>query len=153
MPARLALRPFRRADTPACDRIYLDARRKAFWWCAPERFRPGEFAADSAGEAITVAALGDRVAGFLSLWVPDHFIHLLFVDPALHRQGIGSLLLGEACRQLYPWAWLKCQAQNTTALNFYRSQGWRVGGGGTNDIGPWVSVSWSVAARSGGAAV
>ncbi len=145
--AGLVLRPYRAADRPACERIYVEARRKAFWWCDPGRFVTADFALDSSGEAMTVASVDGCVAGFVSLWLPDHFIHLLFVEPALHRRGIGSALLAHAMRRLSPWAWLKCQAQNETALAFYRSQGWVVGGGGTNDIGPWVAVSWNAANR------
>lgn len=141
------IRPYRPEDGRDCARIYAEARREAFYWCDPQRFQPEEFFADSTDEALHVAEVSGRVVGFLSIWTNGHFIHLLFVDPAWYRQGIGARLLDHATSLLAPWAWLKCQAQNERALAFYRSRGWSVGGGGTNEIGPWVAVSWNAGSR------
>jgi GNAT superfamily N-acetyltransferase len=143
----LLIRPYREGDARDCARIYATARRSAFSWCDPRRFQPEDFFADSVGEAIHVAVVQDRVVGLLSLWTAGHFIHLLFVDPEWYRQRIGARLLDHAMALLAPWAWLKCQAQNERALAFYRSRGWVVGGGGVNDIGPWVAVSWNAGQR------
>ena len=146
--ADLVIRPYQPHDSDACARIYVEARRDAFFWCDPARFRPRDFFADSVDEALYVAESGGAVAGFMSLWTSGHFIHLLFVDPACFRQGIGSRLLDHAVALLSPWAWLKCQQQNERALAFYRSRGWILGSTGDNEIGPWVSVSWNPAAQS-----
>lgn len=140
--ASLVLRPYRPADHDACAAIYATGRRFAFHWCDPGLFVPEDFSRDSRGEAITVAEENGRVAGLMSLWMPDHFIHLLFVDPASHGRGIGRRLLRHAEATFGDWSWLKCQAQNTRALEFYEHCGWTVGEGGTNEIGPWVAVSW-----------
>lgn len=145
-PADLVIRPFRPEDAEACARIYVDARRDAFHWCDPGRFRRQDFFADSVDEAIYVAVSGGTVAGFMSLWTSGHFIHLLFVDPLRFREGIGTRLLDHAVVLLSPWAWLKCQQQNERALAFYRSRGWTLGSTGDNEIGPWVAVSWNAAA-------
>ncbi|MHB2166793.1 N-acetyltransferase family protein [Alsobacter sp. R-9] len=138
------LRPYRPSDRAACAGIYVRARRHAFHWCPPEQFRTEDFEADSRGEVITVATLDETVVGFLSLWMPDHFIHLLFVDPPFHGRGIGRQLLEHAEVTFGDWSWLKCQAQNERALSFYRACGWSVGSGGVNELGPWVAVSWNV---------
>jgi GNAT superfamily N-acetyltransferase len=143
----LVIRPYAAGDGPACARIYAEARRDAFFWCEPGRFRPEDFYADSVDEALSVAEFDGRIVGFLSLWTAGHFIHLLFVDPRWFRHGIGSRLLDHAVALLSPWAWLKCQAQNERALAFYRSRGWVVGSGGDNEIGPWVAVSWNADGR------
>lgn len=141
------LRPFDRRDRDRCAWIYVAARRKAFHWCDPSRFRPADFDEDSDGESITVAERQGTVVGFLSLWMPDHFIHLLFVDPAWHGNGVGRQLLRHAERTFGDWSWLKCQAQNATALAFYERCGWVIGEGGVNDIGPWLAVSWRAGGR------
>lgn len=143
----IVIRPYRPDDGRDCARIYAQARRDAFYWCEPERFQPDEFFTDSVDEAIHVAESGGRIVGFMSLWTAGHFIHLLFVDPPFYRKGVGARLLDHATALLAPWAWLKCQAQNERALAFYRSRGWVVGGGGTNEIGPWVAVSWNAGGR------
>ncbi len=139
----LRLRPYLPYDRLACGAIYAAGRRRAFHWCSPELFVPADFDRDSAGEAITVAEEDGIVRGFVSLWMPDHFVHLLFVDPANHGRGIGRRLLRFVETTFGDWAWLKCQSQNETALAFYRACGWSVGGGGVNELGPWVAVSWS----------
>ncbi|MCP8941028.1 GNAT family N-acetyltransferase [Alsobacter sp. SYSU M60028] len=142
MSETLTIRPFRPADAPACARIYVEARRVAFSWCPPDMFTDDEFARDSRGEAVFVAEEAGEVRGFLSIWTPDHFIHLLFVDPAMHRRGIGAALLRHAERQFGSWGWLKCQSGNLNALAFYTRMGWTVGEGGVNELGPWRAVSW-----------
>jgi ribosomal protein S18 acetylase RimI-like enzyme len=147
----LVLRPFRPADHAACAAIYAAGRRFAFDWCDPSQFRPEDFERDSRDEQITVAEEDGQVVGLLSLWMPDHFVHLLFVHPARHGRGIGRRLLRHAEETFGDWSWLKCQAQNRRALAFYRRCGWTVGEGGTNEIGPWVAVSWHVSrSRSDG---
>jgi ribosomal protein S18 acetylase RimI-like enzyme len=144
----LLIRPYAAGDGPACAAIYAKARQDAFYWCEPSRFRPEDFYADSVDEALYVAEVSGRIVGFLSLWTVGHFIHLLFIDPRWFRHGIGTRLLDHATVLLSPWAWLKCQAQNERALAFYRSRGWVVGGGGDNEIGPWVAVSWNAGGRA-----
>jgi ribosomal protein S18 acetylase RimI-like enzyme len=146
-PDELVIRPYAAGDGPSCAQIYAEARRDAFYWCEPNRFRPEDFYADSVDESLSVAEVEGKIVGFLSLWTAGHFIHLLFVDPSRFRQGIGSRLLDHAVVRLSPWAWLKCQAQNERALAFYRSRGWVVGSGGDNEIGPWVAVSWNAEGR------
>jgi GNAT superfamily N-acetyltransferase len=139
--SKITIRPFRRRDRPACDVIYVEGRRLAFPWCPPEMFQPGDFERDSEGEEIWVAEYEGAVAAFLSVSRPEHFIHLLFVDPARHKMGIGASLLAKAREVLGAAAWLKCQTGNVGALSFYRAQGWTVVPGGSNEIGPWSYVS------------
>lgn len=150
MSAALIIRPYRPADHDSCARIYVEARRVAFAWRPPESFTPDEFARDSRGETIFVAEFAGEVRGLLSIWPPDHFIHLLFVDPAFHHRGIGAALLRHAERAFVSWGWLKCQSGNTNALAFYAHMGWKVGGGGVNELGPWQAVSWLAPGLAGG---
>jgi len=144
----LRLRSYGPGDREACAGIYVAGRRQAFHWCRPGQFVAADFARDTAGEAITVAEVEGRIRGFVSLWMPDHFVHLLFVDPAWQGHGIGRRLLHFVETTFGDWAWLKCQSQNETALAFYTACGWTVGGGGVNELGPWVAVSWTTASPS-----
>jgi GNAT superfamily N-acetyltransferase len=144
------MRPFRRRDAMACDDIYRVARRMAFSWCPPDMFARGDFQRDSAEEQTWVALAGGAVAGFLTVSPPEHFVHLLFVDPALHRNGIGTALLRHAVAVLGPATWLKCQTGNVGALSFYRAHGWTILPGGTNEIGPWSYVSVTTPAGGSG---
>ena len=149
-PAGLSIRPYRRGDLQACSGIYVEGRRFAFTWRPPSSFQTDDFERDSQGEAVYVAELDGRVAGFLSLWLPERFIHLLFVDPSLHRRGVGKALLSHALEILGPRVWLKCQQGNLNALDFYRSQGWSVTPGGSDEVGPWSYVASPAALVSPG---
>ena len=47
------------------------------------------------------------------VWMPDHFVHLLFVDPDAARAGASAAACCGFVEDTFgDWAWLKCQAQN-----------------------------------------
>lgn len=68
--------------------------------------------------------------GFASVWMPEHFIHNLFVAPERTGVGWGSALLRHCLAHIGRPARLKCVQANTRALRFYRSHGWRIVGEG-----------------------
>lgn len=79
---------------------------------------------------------GAEAVGFISLSHPEDkssptpspsTVEMLFVDPAFHRQGIGSALLDFA-RAKYPALLLDVNEQNPGALAFYQSYGFRLTG-------------------------
>jgi GNAT superfamily N-acetyltransferase len=121
----LLVRPALAADWPELAELYLRARRATFSWQDPAEFRHRDFTRDSAGEMIHLAeGTGGRILGFLSLWEPDNFIHLLFVSPDHLRKGIGRSLLADL-RQRRPGPFrLKCQTANLPATAFYQALGW-----------------------------
>lgn len=121
----MLVRPARPADQPALADLYLHSRRAAFSWREPADFRHDDFMRDSAGEVIHLAeGSGGRILGFLSLWEPENFIHLLFVSPDHFRKGIGRALLADL-RQRRPGPFrLKCQTANLPATAFYQVLGW-----------------------------
>lgn len=89
------------------------------------------------GEEIHVALKDKIIAGFISIWAPERFIHHLYVAPYYQSEGIGGALLS-LCISLYglPLS-LKCDCCNTRARDFYRKRGWVLGATGTGDYGPW----------------
>ncbi|WP_326848843.1 GNAT family N-acetyltransferase [Bacillus altitudinis] len=66
-----------------------------------------------------------KILGFISLYVPDRFIHLLFVHPDGAGQGAGDLLLKHAVEVLGTPVTLKCVSENHKALSFYQKRGWK----------------------------
>jgi GNAT superfamily N-acetyltransferase len=128
-----------RSDLEICQQIYQTARAFAFYWIDPKKFRLRDFSADIKGESIGVAEeLNCGVVGFVGIWLPDNFIHHLYVSPERHRRGIGKALLDHALAQVGRPARLKCQRQNRNACQFYRHLGWRPGETGYDSIGDWI---------------
>jgi len=120
------VRPAQPADAVRLAEIFLQARREAFDWLNPALFRLSDFDRQTAGEEVWVAeAESGELAGFISVWVPDSFIHHLFVAPRYQGQGVGQLLLNSLDAWLPRPYSLKCLVQNKKALRFYRNKGWQ----------------------------
>jgi GNAT superfamily N-acetyltransferase len=134
----LTIRPAAREDRPRLAEIFLISRRHAFTWLPPERFRLNDFRRETEGETIVVAEQGGRIAGFASIWEPDCFLHHLYVDPAMLRQGIGRALIAAVVPLCEKPLELKCQTNNRVAMAFYRRLGFVGADTGVSDMGPWL---------------
>ncbi len=62
----------------------------------------------------------DRPLGFIAQ--DDGEIHALFIHPAVHGRGIGTLLLDDVARE-FPTLQLDVNEQNPTARRFYQARG------------------------------
>ncbi|MDU5333996.1 GNAT family N-acetyltransferase [Enterococcus sp.] len=111
-------------DKPQLRHLYLESRRTTFYWADPELMHLEDFDRDTAEELVFVAESQQKLIGFISLYVPDNFIHCLFVDRNFKGQGTGHLLLKEAKQHLQLPMKLKCLSKNTPALAFYEKEGW-----------------------------
>ncbi|MEW6639038.1 MAG: GNAT family N-acetyltransferase [Pseudomonadota bacterium] len=132
------IRPAHARDSAALAEIYRDGRRQAFGWCDPATFRLDDFAADAQGEAIWLAQAADgTIAGFISVWAADDFIHMLYVREAWQRRGVGTALL----RALPGWPdrpyRLKCLVANARARRFYEAHGFVAVGRGASPEGDY----------------
>lgn len=141
MTGTCQVRPATPADLPALRELFLAARRQTFDWLPPDAFHLEDFDTQTEGERVFMAEAGDRIAGFISVWEPDDFIHHLFVDVGHIRQGVGRALLlalpgwpGRAYR-------LKCLSRNQTALAFYHAHGFIETARGTSDEGEYIVLS------------
>lgn len=123
------------AGQPVCVRTALrsDLAPCAAMWAQGQQeieprvpaWRAGDFTAETEGEELFVAAAGGTVAGFLTLWRAEAFVHFLHVAPAWRRQGVGRLLLATTQAEVARPLELKCLAGNAGALRFYQRLGWR----------------------------
>ncbi|CAH0416288.1 GNAT family N-acetyltransferase [Periweissella fabaria] len=118
------IRVMHRADSARLAQIYLNARRKAFDEPKNNKFTMQDFEHDTQDELILVATDGQTVQGFISIYQPTRFIHLLFVDPIFQGGGIGTQLLKAALQTDEGVFELKCLSQNIKALQFYEQLGW-----------------------------
>ncbi len=130
-------------DMPGINHIYCQWHRWAVWDPAHKQ-DPPEFATVSEGERIVIACNADgTVSGVISVWVPDQFIHHLYVHADQKRQGIGRALLASLDDWLpKPWT-LKCNEENRPALEFYHALGWRTRERGMNDAGAYLLLEYT----------
>ncbi|MGJ7040465.1 GNAT family N-acetyltransferase [Shinella sp. BE166] len=138
------IRNFIDADRDALADIYLTRRRDTFHWIAATSFRLEDFTSQTEGELILVAeAHGGEIAGFISLWEPDCFIHMLYIDKEWQGRGAGTALL----RALPGWSsntyCLKCLVQNKRAKGFYLKHGFKVTGTGGSPEGEYEVLTIS----------
>ena len=113
-------------DFPRLREIYFQARRERFFWLASQDIKPEDFDRSVQGEDIYGAWTDGELAGFLTVWAPERFLHLLFVDQKFRGRGIGEELLEMAARNYELLLTLKCIKANRQAVQFYLAHGWRI---------------------------
>lgn len=84
-----------------------------------------DFDRDTVDESILLAEENTRVLGFASLYLPENFIHNLFVHPDSNGKGVGSQLVKHAVEKMSKPVTLKCVSENHKALVFYEKCGWK----------------------------
>ncbi|GKU25166.1 GNAT family N-acetyltransferase [Clostridium folliculivorans] len=106
--------------------IFLKSRQENFKWMDYDSIKLEDFDSSTEGEIILTAKINDDIAGFVSIWEEDKFIHNLFVSSEFKGCGIGKALIKESIKAVGLPLTLKCVKENTNAFKFYSSQGWRV---------------------------
>lgn len=107
--------------------LYNNTLEKAFIWQKEPRIDLESFVKMIDVELVYIAYEEEQLAGFLTLYEPDTFIHFLFIGTAQKKSGIGSTLLGRIELD-FPGKdiSLKCLLQNKNALSFYKKNGFKV---------------------------
>lgn len=120
----MLIRAINTSDIPALRQIYLASRSAAFTWADPASLQLDDFDHDTRDERILVTEINGQLIGFISIYMPDDFIHLLFVDPTAAGHGAGQALLKAALKITGRPVRLKCVSANAHALTFYARNGW-----------------------------
>lgn len=83
------------------------------------------------------------IRAFISV-IDDAFIGALFVSEAYQRRGIGKKLL-DHCKSLYPKLELRVYLKNTSAVGFYRKNGFIIRKGQLNEDSGFMEyiMSWT----------
>ncbi|WP_088691182.1 MULTISPECIES: GNAT family N-acetyltransferase [unclassified Rhizobium] len=137
------IRPPRPSDLEILADIYLAVRRETFVWVDPLSFRHEDFQAHTQGEHLWLAeAPNGETAGFMTLWPPDDFIHMLYVCKSWQGQGAGAALLAALPDWPHNKYRLKCLVKNGRANAFYRSKGFVATGSGTSAEGDYEEMSF-----------
>lgn len=106
--------------------IYRESRKLAFPWVDSQSLKLEDFDSAIQEEEVLVALKDQVPIGFIAWWLPDNFIHSLFIDPDFVGLGIGKSLLEVCLERTGRPATLKCLQANKNALQFYASQGWEI---------------------------
>lgn len=117
-------REMKKEDLPRLREIFLKVRTAAFAWDKTETYKLEDFDKQTIDEEVLLIEEEGEILGFVSIYVPDSFIHHLFVDTTKSRKGIGSQLIAEALNRIELPATLKCVTENEKALAFYAKEGW-----------------------------
>jgi len=133
----------RASHIPALQRIFLESRQKTFHWLDTSDYNLHDFDHQTEGEFVLVAVLDDEVVGFISLWMPNNFIHHLYIDEKHQHQKIGSKLLEEAINTMNSPITLKCLRNNTKAIDFYKKKGFIETEKGQSAQGEYILFSFS----------
>lgn len=134
----VALRPATAADLGDRAALFGRIRREIFTWDPAGASSPAEFADIFAGEDQILAWAGPRLAGFVSVFRADSFVHGLYVLPEWQGRGIGRRLLAAGLAGMTGAARLKCNLGNLQARRFYEHQGWREVARGGSRPGDWI---------------
>ena len=126
MTVMFEVRSFKKNDSQALANIYLKCRLDTFHWVPKEEFKLDDFEKDTEGEKILVLTSDSIPVGFIAIWIQDHFIHHLFVDPSYQGKGCGLALLTEGLKIVGRPARLKCVVRNSRACKFYEKYGWKI---------------------------
>lgn len=122
----ISLQIAQKEDYEDLRKIFLNSRRESFKWMEYDSIKLEDFDSSTEGELILTAKVDNNIAGFVSIWEEDKFIHNLFVSSRFKRLGIGKALIDESVKAVGLPLTLKCVKANVNALNFYLSQGWTI---------------------------
>ncbi len=133
------------SDYAALRDIYLKVRQAAFPWEDPEQLKLEDFDTSTEGELILAAFINNEIVGFASIWVPEKFIHNLFVRVEFQGKGVGTALVNEAKNRVGLPLTLKCVKGNTPAIGYYQSHNWRIDKEDRDEHGPYYWMKYDTA--------
>lgn len=106
--------------------IYHQVRTNEFSWVDNNGILLNDFDTSTEGEIIFVAVVENKIAGFISIWEEDKFIHNLFVSKFFRKYGLGKALLDKAKLVFGTPLKLKCVKENQNSIQFYLANGWTI---------------------------
>jgi len=128
----------REKDIDSLQSLFSKTRLITFSCADVSQFKLSDFEEQTKGEYILVALADERVIGFASVWVPDNFIHHLYVDEQFQNQNAGTQLLKAVHDKFGLPISLKCEESNSKAICFYRRKGFTEKGSGQSEIGTYI---------------
>lgn len=139
----MRIREYEPGDEACLSALFDRVRREEFFWADKAAIAPDDFARATRGERLWVAEQDGEPIGFVSVWEPTRFIHLLFVSSACRGRGAARALIQRAAEVCGTPLTLKCVQANERALRFYLRGGWVVAGEGTGEDGPYALLRYA----------
>lgn len=132
----LKINEFKESDRTALQELFLKVRKETFVWKDQNKFDLIDFDKETHGEYILTAFFENKPIGFISVWMPNKFIHHLYIDQEFQKQGIAKSLLKAIINEIGFPLRLKCLQKNTKAIAFYKKIGFveKEKGGAENDV-------------------
>ncbi|MXO05421.1 GNAT family N-acetyltransferase [Flavobacterium sp. HBTb2-11-1] len=125
-------------NLPLLRTIFLKERQRTFTEQDTSEFKLEDFDKQTQGEYILSALIDDIPVGFISIWMPNNFIHHLYVDNAYQGKNIGTQLLKATIQKTAFPITLKCLVSNTKAINFYLRKGFVEKSRGQSSNGTYI---------------
>lgn len=125
-------------NLPHLRTIFLKERQRTFTEQDKSEFKLEDFDKQTQGEYILNALIDDIPVGFISIWMPNNFIHHLYVDIKHQGKNIGTHLLKVAIQKTTFPITLKCLASNTKAIEFYLKKGFIEKSKGNSGNGTYI---------------
>lgn len=134
----MEIREITKNDYKPLRTLFLKERQTTFSFIDTSDFHLNDFDRGIQGEYVLVAILNEIPIGFISIWLPNNFIHHLYVDKKYHGKGIGTQLLKATIDKTKLPITLKCLKNNKKAVDFYRKKGFIEKGKGHSEHGEYI---------------
>ncbi|MRX68688.1 Ribosomal protein S18 acetylase RimI [Flavobacterium resistens] len=128
----------REKDYEPLKKLFLEERKNTFSWLDQSEFQLDDFEKLTQGEFILTALIDDFPVGFISIWLPNNFIHHLYISRKYQGQNIGTELLKAATKKAAFPITLKCLEKNIKAVDFYKSKGFVEKEKGNSEHGTYI---------------
>lgn len=128
----------RDTDLPNLRELFLNERRRTFTEQDISEFELDDFDKQTQGEYILTALVNNIPVGFVSIWMPNNFIHHLYVDVKHQGKNLGTELLKAAILKTSFPITLKCLTSNIKPVEFYRKKGFTEKSRGNSNNGTYI---------------
>lgn len=125
-------------DLPHLRELFLNERRRTFTEQDISKFELDDFDKQTQGEYILIALVDNIPVGFISIWMPNNFIHHLYIDVQHQGKNLGTELLKAAIQKTAFPITLKCLVSNKNAIAFYTKKGFLQKSRGNSSNGSYI---------------
>lgn len=139
----LVIKEYSYSEKKKLSQMFYQIQSEEFSWVDKSTLSLDSFEKSTDGEIIYVALVNGEIAGFISVWKQDSFIHNLFVEKQYRRLGVGKRLLEKVIAIFNKSLTLKCVKKNINATQFYLRNGWKIENEQTSSDGAYYLMSFN----------